>query len=107
LYGLVFEKDVDNFNKKEGKKPPKDVLDVLFKEGIIEILEDTPEKEKQSSRLEFQRQIRSGFMKITKNYPEVRMKNFNLMQKYVKKTVMPATCLAPLIKKKMRQKEAE
>ena len=87
MYGLVFKKDVDHFNKKEGEKPLKEKLEVLFKESIIEILEDTPEKEKQSSRLLFQRQIISGFIKITKNYPEVRMKNFNLMQNLLKKTL--------------------
>jgi hypothetical protein len=99
LYGLVVEKDVDYF-EKEGTKPTGVEVDTLFNEYILETLNDTPEKEKESSRLEFQRKIVSSFMKITKNYPEVRTINFNLMQKYVKRTVVPDTFLAPFVKKK-------
>jgi hypothetical protein len=106
LYGLVVEKDVDYF-EKENTKPTGVAVDNLFKEYIIEVLEDTPEKDKESSRLEFQRQISSNFMKITKKYPEVRTINSNLMQKYVKRTVVPANFLAPFVKKKKRQKAAE
>ena len=106
LYGLVVEKDVDFF-EKQGTKPTGVKVDNLFNEYILEVLNDTPEKDKQSSRLEFQRQISSSFMKITKNYPEVRTINYNLMQKYVKRTVVPPTFLAKFVKKKMRQKEAE
>jgi len=86
LYGLVVEKDVDYF-EKEGTKPTGVAVDTLFNEYILEVLNDTPENNKQSSRLEFQRHIVSSFMKITKNYPEVRITNFNLMQKYIKKTL--------------------
>ena len=57
--------------RKKGKKPTGVAVDTLFNEYILEVLNDTPEKDKQSSRLEFQRQISSSFMKITKNYPEV------------------------------------
>ena len=99
LYDLVVEKDVDYF-EKQGTKPTGVKVDNLFNEYILEVLNDTPEKDKQSSRLEFQRQISSSFMKITKNYPEVRTINFNLMQKYVKRTVVPDTFLAPFVKKK-------
>ena len=86
MYGLVVEKDVDYF-EKEGTKPTGVAVDTLFNEYILEVLNDTPENNKQSSRLEFQRHIVSSFMKITKNYPEVRITNFNLMQKYIKKTL--------------------
>jgi len=99
LYGLVVEKDVDFF-EKQGTKPTGVKVDNLFNEYILEVLNDTPEKDKQSSRLEFQRQISSSFMKITKNYPEVRTINYNLMQKYVKRTVVPPTFLAKFVKKK-------
>jgi hypothetical protein len=81
VYCLVVEKDVDYF-EKEGTKPTGVAVDTSFNEYIIEVLNDTPEKDKQSSRLEFQRKISSKFMKITKNYPEVRTINYNLMQKY-------------------------
>jgi len=94
LYGLVVEKDVDYFEKQD-TQPTGVKVDNLFNEYILEVLNDTPEKEKESSRLEFQRQISSSFMKITKNYPEVRTINYNLMQKYVKKTVVPPSFLAP------------
>ena len=96
LYGLVVEKDVDYF-EKEGTKPTGVAVDTLFNEYILEVLNDTPEKEKESSRLEFQRQIVSSFMKITKKYPEVRTINYNLMQKYVKRTVEPPTFLAKFV----------
>jgi len=66
LYGLVAEKDVDFF-EKQGTKPTGPAVDTLFNEYILEVLNDTSEKEKESSRLEFQRQISSSFMKITKN----------------------------------------
>ena len=84
MYGLVAEKDVDFF-EKQGTKPTGVTVDNLFNEYILETLNDTPEKDKQSSRLKFQRQTSSSFMKITKNYPEVRTINYNLMQKYIKK----------------------
>ena len=99
MYGLVVGKDVDFF-ENQGTKPTGPAVDTLLNEYILEVLNDTPEKEKESSRLEFQRKIVSSFMKITKNYPEVRTINFNLMQKYVKRTVVPATFLAPVVKKK-------
>ena len=39
-------------------------------------------------------------MKIIKNNPEVKVTNYNLMQKYIKKTVVPPAFLAPFVKKK-------
>ena len=94
LYGLVVEKDVDYFDKQR-TQPTGVAVDTLFNEYILKTLNATPEQNKESSRLQFQRQIVSSYMKITKNNPEVRMTNFNLMQKYVKKTVVPPTFLAP------------
>jgi hypothetical protein len=93
LYGLVVEKDVDFF-EKQGTKPTGPAVDTLLNEYILEVLNDTPEKNKESSRLEFQRQIVSSYMKITKKNPEVQLTNFNLMQKYVKRKVVPSF-LAP------------
>ena len=52
LYGLVVEKDVDYF-EKEGTKPTGVAVDTLFNEYILEVLNDTPEKEKESSDLNF------------------------------------------------------
>ena len=45
-------------------------------------------------------------MKITKNNPEVKLRNYNLMQKYVKKTVVPSF-LAPYAQAQVQAQKDE
>jgi len=83
FHGLVVEKMLIILRKTVQTKPTGVEIDTFFNEYILEVVKDTPEHNTQTSRLEFQRQIVSSFMKFTKNYPEVRIINFNLMQKYI------------------------
>ena len=81
LYGLVVEQDADFF-AKQGMTPPQAKVDSELQQYILTILNDTPEKDKESARQQFQRKVMSSFFTITKDL-DVSVKNNNLFTKYI------------------------